>query len=111
MADEPKTRWVNGAAYEAYIGRWSRVAAREFLHWLAVPAGLRWLDIGCGTGELTKAIVETQSPSGVVGIDPSEGFIAFARAHSSDERVAFDVGDATSLPYSQEEFDAVVSGL
>lgn len=111
MAEQPTAVWASGAAYEAYVGRWSRMVAREFLDWLAVPAGSSWLDVGFGTGELTKAIVETQSPSRVAGIDPSGGFVAFARQHVRDERVKFDEGDAMSLPYSEEEFDATVSGL
>ena len=31
--------WDSGSAYEAYVGRWSRVVAAEFLDWLAVSAG------------------------------------------------------------------------
>jgi len=111
MAEEQAALWASGAAYESYVGRWSRAVAREFLDWLNVPTDAGWLDAGCGTGELTKAILETQSPSRVVGIDPSEGFIAFAREHVEDQRVEFDVGDAMSLPYDEEKFDAAVSGL
>jgi 2-polyprenyl-3-methyl-5-hydroxy-6-metoxy-1,4-benzoquinol methylase len=44
--------WTSGDAYEPYVGRWSRLVAREFLEWLAVPPGGRWLDVGCGTGAL-----------------------------------------------------------
>ena len=51
-------RWASGAAYEGYIGRWSRLVAPEFVDWLAQPAGLRWLDVGCGTGILTRTILE-----------------------------------------------------
>ena len=111
MADQQTALWASGAAYESYVGRWSRIVARECLHWFAGRTGLSWLDVGYGTGELTKAIVETQSPSRVVGIDPSEGFIAFAREHVQDENVEFDVGDTMNLPYEEDEFDAVVSGL
>jgi ubiquinone/menaquinone biosynthesis C-methylase UbiE len=111
MAEEQPALWASRAAYETCVGRWSGIVAHQFLDWLAEPPGLTWLDIGCGTGELTKAILETQSPNRVVGIDPSESFIAFAREHVQDENVEFDVGDATSLPYEEDEFDAVVSGL
>ena len=111
MAEQQTALWASGAAYEWYVGRWSRIVAREFLDWLNVPTNASWLDVGCGTGELTKAILETQSPSRVVGIDPSEGFIAFAREHVEDQCVEFDVGDAMSLPYDKEDFDAAVSGL
>ena len=42
--------WASGAAYEPYVGRWSRMVAAEYLGWLEVPAQRRWLDVGCGTG-------------------------------------------------------------
>ena len=48
--------WAVGTAYEAYVGRWSRLVAPEFLRWLDVAAGGAWLDVGCGTGALTAAV-------------------------------------------------------
>jgi ubiquinone/menaquinone biosynthesis C-methylase UbiE len=48
--------WASGDAYEPYVGRWSRLVAREFLAWLAVPPGQRWLDVGCGTGALSSTL-------------------------------------------------------
>jgi hypothetical protein len=38
----------DGAAYERYMGKWSRLVGGAFLDWLAPSAGLRWLDVGCG---------------------------------------------------------------
>jgi SAM-dependent methyltransferase len=87
------------------------MVAHQFLDWLNVPRGSSWLDVGCGTGELSRAILETRSPSNVVGIDPSEGFIAFAREHVRDHRTEFRVGDAMALPDKSETFGAAVSGL
>ena len=55
--------WERGDPYERYVGRWSRKVAPLFLDWLDVPAGRRWLDIGCGTGALCAAIVEACAPS------------------------------------------------
>jgi peroxiredoxin/trans-aconitate methyltransferase len=109
--EPPTTRWKGGKEYEAYVGRWSRLIAPQFLEWLDAPSGIGWLDVGCGTGELTKAIVETQSPNHVAGIDSSEEYVAFAREQVTDERVHFDVGDAMNLPYHEEEFEAAVAGL
>jgi ubiquinone/menaquinone biosynthesis C-methylase UbiE len=103
--------WTQGAAYELYVGRWSRLAASEFLRWIAVADGGTWLDVGCGTGALSQRILDGQAPARVVGVDPSEGFISHARAHVSDRRAEFRVGDARSLPVGDKEFDAVVSGL
>jgi SAM-dependent methyltransferase len=103
--------WASGDAYEPYVGRWSRLVAREFLAWLAVPPGQRWLDVGCGTGALSRAILEVAAPSEVVGVDPAEGFLVYARAYTTDSRARFEVGNALGLPYETGTFDAVVSGL
>ncbi|SCL68155.1 Methyltransferase domain-containing protein [Micromonospora citrea] len=103
--------WADGAAYEAYVGRWSRPVAAAFLRWLAVPPGRRWLDVGCGTGALTSTVLALAEPARVVGVDRSEGFVAHARARVGDARAAFHVGDARSLPLPDRAVDAVVSGL
>src|ERR687890_2002960 len=55
--------WTSGDAYEPYVGRWSRLVAREFLGWLAVPHDSRWLDVGCGTGALAETILALSAPS------------------------------------------------
>jgi SAM-dependent methyltransferase len=103
--------WDSGDAYEPYVGRWSRLVAREFLGWLAVPPGRRWLDVGCGTGALAETILALAAPREVVGIDPSPAYVAFARDRVNDARVRFEVGDARALREAPASFDAVVSGL
>jgi trans-aconitate methyltransferase len=62
--------WDSGDAYEPYVGRWSRLVAREFLGWLAVPPARRWLDLGCGTGALAESILTLAAPDEVVCVDP-----------------------------------------
>jgi SAM-dependent methyltransferase len=104
-------RWFSGAAYEPYVGRWSRLVAPEFLKWLAVPEGARWLDVGCGTGVVTGTILSLAGPAEVKGIDRSDAIIAYAREHVTDPRASFEVGDAQALPVESETYDAVVSGL
>ena len=103
--------WANGASYESYVGRWSRLAAFQFLPLLDVPSGARWLDVGCGTGVLSQAILDTASPHAVLGIDSSEGYIEFARKKVQDPRVAFRLEDAQALRVESAAYDAVVSGL
>ena len=97
MAAERKDVWASGDAYESYVGRWSRLVGREFLNWLDVPANCEWLEVGCGTGALSELILQTTSPRRVVGIDPSEGFVSFARNKVGDQRAIFQVGDAQML--------------
>ncbi|GAA2604939.1 class I SAM-dependent methyltransferase [Paractinoplanes durhamensis] len=97
--------WAVGAAYEAYVGRWSRPVAAEFVRWLAVPPGARWLDAGCGTGALTGAIFAAAAPALVVGADMSLGFLREPRAGTVLN------ADAAALPLAADAFGAVVSGL
>ena len=113
MAREPvaKDVWTTGAAYEAYVGRWSRLVAAEFVRWLGVPPGSRWLDVGCGSGALAEAILERAAPHVVLGVDRSKGFVAHTSARRAGTRLAFQVADAQALPVQDGGFDAVVSGL
>jgi ubiquinone/menaquinone biosynthesis C-methylase UbiE len=74
--------WSEGAAYERFMGRWSRHVAVEFVDWLDIPAGLRWLDIGCGTGALTAAVLSRADPVSILGTDPSEAFVALRPGRS-----------------------------
>ena len=110
-ASHPADVWASGAAYEPYVGRWSRLVAREVLAWLAVPPGSRWLDVGCGTGALSQTILALGSPSRVKGIDASAGYVAFARGQVRDERLQFEVGDAQALPAETASYDVAVAGL
>lgn len=103
--------WAEGASYERYVGRWSRLAARELLAWLEPPRGRRWLDVGCGTGALAEAILAHASPAQVVGIDRSPGFVEHARARVRSDAARFEVGDAQSLAVPDAGFDVAVSGL
>jgi SAM-dependent methyltransferase len=111
MTGERKDVWASGAAYEPYVGRWSRPIAREFVTWLGVPRGRRWLDVGCGTGALSQTILQRCEPTAVIGIDPSVGFLGYAREQVRDARVAFQVADAQGLPFGDAVFDAAVSAL
>jgi SAM-dependent methyltransferase len=103
--------WVEGSAYDAYVGRWSRLVAREFVAWLGVPARGAWLDVGCGAGALTGTIVERANPRWALGLDRSEGFVRHARSRVLDGRALFQVGDARALPVAPGCVDAAVSGL
>jgi SAM-dependent methyltransferase len=102
--------WAAGDAYEAYMGRWSRPLAPAFLRWLAAPPSGHWLEVGCGTGALTAAILE-QGAASVVAVDPSPPFIEHARRRNPDARASFVNVGADALPGRPGGFDAVVSGL
>jgi SAM-dependent methyltransferase len=102
--------WERGSPYEQYVGRWSRQVAARFLSWVALPAGKRWLDVGCGTGALSAAIIDHCQPASVTGVEPSEGFLRTARENVGDH-VELHQGSATAIPLGDAEVDVVVSGL
>lgn len=108
---ERKDVWFAGDLYEPYVGRWSRRVAEEFLKWLAVPEGADWLDVGCGTGALIQTIIETANPNSVIGIDPTPGYIEYAKARIASSDARFDAGNAESLPIDTATRNVAVAGL
>lgn len=72
--------------------------------------GMSVLDVGCGTGAITRGIAEAVGPNGrVVGIDSSQSLIEKSRqTHGSVPGLTFETGDIYKLPY-QGEFDIVTS--
>lgn len=103
--------WQAGVSYEQFMARWSRSVAVEFLQWLSIGPGKRWLDVGCGTGALSGQILDLASPSTIVAVDPAGSFIDYARQSYPDERLKFRIGDALYLPVDDGVYDVAVSGL
>ncbi|MEW1914227.1 methyltransferase domain-containing protein [Kitasatospora sp. NPDC085895] len=110
MRDQWLDAWDVGDAYDRYMGRWSRRVADEFITWLGAGAGLRWLDVGCGTGALTEAVADRCQPRLILGVDRSESFVA-AAATAAPAPAGFAVADALSLPVPDRACDVAVSGL
>ena len=103
--------WQSGIAYERFMGRWSALIAQKFLNWLAIPPACSWLDVGCGTGSLTRLILATQQPKEIISIDSSSDFISHAQRSITTPLVHFKVGLAQSLELDSNSIDVVVSGL
>ena len=108
---EIQIRYDDGVAYERMMGSWSRAAGELFLDWLGPSCGLRWIDVGCGTGAFTELLIERCAPAEVEGVDPSEAQLSFARARSVGQVAKFQQGDALALPFSDVRFDAAVMAL
>jgi SAM-dependent methyltransferase len=93
------------------MGRFSAQLALPFLEFAGHPANERILDVGCGTGRMSFALAERGDHASIVGIDVSDVYLDFARSRNEYPRTTFEVADATALPFSDDEFDRVVSQL
>lgn len=105
------SQWGVGNSYEPYMGRWSRLIAEQFVPWLNLPANMHWIDVGCGTGALSRTILDKARPASLIGIDQSDEYVSYAGSQITDNRANFMAANAMSLPYEHVRFDAAVSGL
>lgn len=103
-------KWNDGDPYEYFMGRWSNILAPKFLNWLHFPDSSQWLEIGCGTGALSEAILHFCEPTNLTSIDPSEEFIKKAKKRvKNNGRIL--VRTASDLPFENDYPDMIVSGL
>lgn len=103
-------RWDDTDGYEMYVGRWSKLISASFIDWLNPTSKLRWLEIGCGTGALTKTINEKCQPAYLLAVDKSDSYLKAARENVGSGNISFLSADLSSHPLS-EEFDHITSGL
>jgi ubiquinone/menaquinone biosynthesis C-methylase UbiE len=111
LVSDPGQMFSDGKAYERMMGRWSKLAGRIFLDWLAPPQNLRWVEVGCGNGAFTEELIARCAPAAVSAIDPSEGQLSFARARPGTTLAQFRRGDAQALPFADRSFDAAAMAL
>jgi ubiquinone/menaquinone biosynthesis C-methylase UbiE len=109
LMTEIKVAFDAADQYELFMGRWSRAAGEKFLDWLAPATGLRWLDVGCGTGAFTQLIARRCEPKSLSGADPAPAQIEHARKQVPE--ATFQVADAARLPFHDGAFDIVASAL
>jgi trans-aconitate methyltransferase len=107
----PRDRWEDAAAYDRFMGRWSRELARAFVAWLQVPASASWFEIGCGTGSLTSAICEHGNPASVLACDTAPEFVNYCRERLRYPALTVVPAAPGSLPSAASGHDAVVSSL
>jgi SAM-dependent methyltransferase len=103
--------FTTSEGYERFMGRWSRLLAPAYISFAGIRDGERILDVGTGTGSVASTLAAAVPSSEIVGIDPSEAFIAYARTRSESDRVRFEVGDAQALQHKGASFDQTMSLL
>lgn len=108
MADDV---WASGEAYDTYVGRWSRPVAERFVRWLSPLPAATWVEVGCGTGALTRAVLTAADPARLLATDASPDFVGHLSATVGDDRVEPRVADGLALPAPDRSSDYVVSGL
>ncbi|MCA9734996.1 MAG: class I SAM-dependent methyltransferase [Chromatiaceae bacterium] len=102
--------WQSGDPYEFYMGRWSKLVAEQFVDWLSPEPGRHWLDVGCGSGALSAAVIDRHAPKMVTAIDQSDGFVNTTQQRLGSN-ASCKVGNALSLPLDNASMDIAVSGL
>jgi SAM-dependent methyltransferase len=108
---ENQIRFEDGAAYERFMGVWSRLAGEVFLDWIKPARGLRWVDVGCGNGAFTDLLLDRCAAVSVDGVDPSEQQLAFARTRTMGKPATFHLGGAEALPFAAGSVDAATMAL
>lgn len=98
----------DGAAYERFLGRWTRRLAEPLLDFLAPPDG-DLIDIGCGTGSLAVAMKQRWPGRRVVGVDIAKAYIEYARSHA--DAPEFEIAEAGSLPFAGGSFAGAATQL
>ncbi len=91
---------------------WWRRTARAFAPVLARPEA-RVLDICCGTGDLTAALLAQRPPGAqpITGLDFSPEMLARARTKYAAAKALWVEGDAMHLPYPDASFDLVTAAF
>ena len=100
---------VAADAYDRFMGRYSAHLAPQLADFGGVDVGQRVLDVGCGPGALTAELVRRLGPDAVAAVDPSEPFVAAARARHPGVDVR--LSSAENLPYPDRTFDATLAQL
>jgi SAM-dependent methyltransferase len=100
---------VPADAYDRFMGRYSMHLSAQLADLAGIAPGQRVLDVGCGPGALTKELVERLGAESVAAVDPSESFVAAARARNPDVDVR--QASAEELPFADDAFDAALAQL
>ncbi len=100
---------VAAEAYDSFMGRYSRLLARQMADLADVDVGQRVLDVGCGPGALTAELVRRAGSANVAAVDPSASFVDAMRMRFPG--VDVQLASAEKLPFPDRMFDAAIAQL
>ena len=100
---------VDGQAYDLFMGRYSNPLAERFADAAGVGAGQSALDVGCGPGALTGALIARLGAASVAACDPSPTLVKACAERYPDAEVV--PARAEALPFDDGRFDQVLSQL
>ena len=100
---------VAAESYDQFMGRFSRHLSEPFVARSGLASGARALDVGCGPGALTGALVDLLGADHVAAVDPSAPFVEAARSRHPGVDVRH--APAEALPFDDDGFDAALAQL
>lgn len=100
---------VGAEQYDRFMGRYSVPLAAKFADFAGIATGQRAIDVGCGSGALTRELVTRLGADRVSAVDPAQLFVAAIRERLPGVRV--DLASAEALPYMDGQFDVAVAQL
>lgn len=101
--------FVAAAAYDRFMGRYSRLLSVQMADLAGIRAGQQTLDVGCGPGALTAELVARVGHGGVAAVDPSAPFVTAVRERFPGVEVQ--QAPAEELPFADGRFDATLAQL
>jgi SAM-dependent methyltransferase len=110
MPETPQSAFhVPAEAYDRFVGRYGHALAARLIQWAGVEPGDRALDVGCGPGALTGALVALLGADRVSAVEPSTAFAAACRQRYPGACV--EIARAESLPFPDRSFDCALAQL
>jgi SAM-dependent methyltransferase len=100
---------ISAEIYDRHVGRYGPTLSAAHIAAAGIRPGQRVLDVGCGPGPLTQALVAAVGDGSVAALDPSPSFVAACRERVPNADVR--LGEAEALPFAEGEFDVALSQL
>jgi ubiquinone/menaquinone biosynthesis C-methylase UbiE len=90
---------------------WEKTFKSKLIQQANIHAGMKILDLGCGTGTLTLMLKDAHPDTDITGLDGDPQVLEISRTKSQGKDIRWERGLATSLPYPDATFDRVVTSL